>query len=119
MSVTGGNHAVVVGLDVGGTKTNATVLDETGAFLVDRMVEAPSRVHQGPAAAIAAIGQAMDRALAITGRSRDDVLAVGLDTPGPASAAVSSRLEAPPTSPSPSGGGSTSAAPSSTRCTFR
>ncbi len=86
MSVTGGNHAVVVGLDVGGTKTNATVLDETGAFLIDRMMETPSRVHQGPAAAIEAIGQAMDLALEITGRTRDAVLAVGLDTPGPASA---------------------------------
>ena len=56
MSVTGENHAVVVGLDVGGTKTNATVLDETGAFLVDRMVETPSRVSDGPAAAMEAIG---------------------------------------------------------------
>ena len=86
MSTTAGNRAVVVGLDVGGTKTNATVLDESGAFLIDRMTEAPSCVHQGPAAAIEAIGRAMDLALAITGRSRDAVLAVGLDTPGPASA---------------------------------
>jgi predicted NBD/HSP70 family sugar kinase len=86
MSVTGENHAVVVGLDVGGTKTNATVLDEAGAFLIDHMTETPSRVHQGPAAAIEAIGQAMDLALESTGRTRDAVLAVGLDTPGPASA---------------------------------
>jgi glucokinase len=85
-SVTRGSGAVVVGLDVGGTKTNATVLDDTGGFLIDRMTEAPSRVHEGPAAAIEAIGDAMDLALAITGRSRHDVLAVGLDTPGPASA---------------------------------
>ena len=40
--------AVVVGLDVGGTKTNATVLAEDGKFLVDRMVEVPSRVLEGP-----------------------------------------------------------------------
>ncbi|MEY2523735.1 MAG: glucokinase [Ilumatobacteraceae bacterium] len=86
MSVIAGDHAVVVGLDVGGTKTNATVLDETGRFLIDGMTEAPSRVHEGPAAAIEAIGDAMDLALAITGRSRESVLAVGLDTPGPASA---------------------------------
>jgi predicted NBD/HSP70 family sugar kinase len=86
MSVTPGNDAVVVGLDVGGTKTNATVLDESGVFLIDRMTETPSRVHQGTAAAIEAIGHAMDRALEITGRSRDSVRAVGLDTPGPASA---------------------------------
>lgn len=87
MSVNKENDAVVVGLDVGGTKTNATVLDESGAFLIDRMTETPSRVHQGTAAAIEAIGFAMDRALGITGRSRDAVRAVGLDTPGPASAA--------------------------------
>ena len=30
-------HVVVVGIDVGGSKTNATVVDLTGAFLVDRM----------------------------------------------------------------------------------
>ena len=30
---------VVVGLDNGGTSNNATVLDATGQFLVDRMVE--------------------------------------------------------------------------------
>jgi glucokinase len=86
MSVTASNLPVVVGLDVGGTKTNATVLDETGAFLIDRMTEAPSCVHDGPAAAIDAIGRAMDLALELAGRSRGAVLAVGLDTPGPASA---------------------------------
>ena len=35
---------VVVGLDNGGTSNNATVLDGSGRFLVDRMVETPSRV---------------------------------------------------------------------------
>jgi predicted NBD/HSP70 family sugar kinase len=79
-------RAVVVGLDVGGTKTNATVLDDTGTFLVGEMVEAPSRVQEGPAAAIAAIREAMDLALAVAETSRDAVRAVGLDTPGPASA---------------------------------
>ena len=63
MPLTAGSRAVVVGLDVGGTKTNATVLDDTGAFLIDRMTEAPSRVHEGPAAAIEAIGHAMDARL--------------------------------------------------------
>jgi predicted NBD/HSP70 family sugar kinase len=75
----------VVGLDVGGTKTNATVLDDVGAFLVDRMVEVPSRVHDGPAAALDAISRAMSSALEACGFDRDHVLAIGLDTPGPAS----------------------------------
>ena len=78
--------SVVVGIDNGGTKTNATVLDASGRFLVDRMLEVPSRVAEGPEAAIEAMVDAMDRALAHVGIARDRVAAVGLDTPGPASA---------------------------------
>ena len=84
---------VVVGIDNGGTKTNATVLDASGTFLVDRMHEVPSRVAEGPDAAIEAMIHAMDVALAAAGVARDRVAAVGLDTPGPASAdgVISSR----------------------------
>ena len=79
-------EAVVVGLDVGGTKTNATVLAEDGTFLVDHMVEVMSCVLEGPAAAIAAIDKAMELVLARTATPRSRVRAIGLDTPGPASA---------------------------------
>jgi predicted NBD/HSP70 family sugar kinase len=79
-------RSVVVGLDNGGTKNNATVLDENGAFLVDRMIETPSRVHEGPGVAIAAMAEALDNVLAMTGITREAVRAVGLDTPGPAGA---------------------------------
>jgi len=79
-------ESVVVGLDVGGTKTNATVLVDDGRFLVDRMVEVASRVLDGPPAAVAAIDEAMDLVLDMTGVSRHRVRAIGLDTPGPASA---------------------------------
>ncbi len=84
---------VVVGLDNGGTSNNATVLDASGRFLVDRMVETPSRVLEGPAVAVEALAGAMDNILALTGISRTAVTAVGLDTPGPASATgvISSR----------------------------
>jgi predicted NBD/HSP70 family sugar kinase len=81
-----GATAVVVGLDVGGNKTNATVLDEHGRFLVDRMVEVVSLVREGPAAAVAATEEAMELALAVAGTQRAAVRAIGLDTPGPASA---------------------------------
>jgi glucokinase len=77
---------VVVGLDNGGTANNATVLDEDGHFLVDRLVETPSRVREGPAIAVEALATAFDNVLAVTGVPRSAVLAVGLDTPGPASA---------------------------------
>ena len=78
--------AVVVGLDVGGTKTNATVLAEDGAYLVDCMLETPSRVHEGPTPPSTAIETAMARALDVSGAAPEAVRAVGLDTPGPASA---------------------------------
>lgn len=76
----------VVGLDNGGTSNNATVLTLDGRFLVDRLVEVPSRVREGPDVAIAALVQALDTVVKVAGVSRDAVLAVGLDTPGPASA---------------------------------
>jgi predicted NBD/HSP70 family sugar kinase len=80
------DHQVVVGLDVGGTTCNATVLTAGGTFLVDRMVETPSRVTEGPAVAIEVIAGCLDGVLRLTGTPRTAVAAVGLDTPGPASA---------------------------------
>ncbi|WP_432976329.1 ROK family protein [Dactylosporangium sp. CA-233914] len=77
---------VVVGLDNGGTANNATVLDRDGTFLVDGLVEVPSRVLDGPEAAIEALAAAFDNILAVTKVDRSHVVAVGLDTPGPASA---------------------------------
>lgn len=84
---------VVVGLDNGGNKNNATVLDATGKFLVDRLVETPSRVQEGPEAAVDSLEAAYASILASTGVAPGTVRAVGLDTPGPASAdgVISSR----------------------------
>ena len=80
------NPWVVVGLDNGGTANNATVLDASGRFLVDRLCETPSRVQEGPEAAVGALVQALDHVLERTGIEKASVRAVGLDTPGPASA---------------------------------
>jgi predicted NBD/HSP70 family sugar kinase len=77
---------VVIGLDVGGTATNATVVDQSGRFLVDRLVETPSCVLDGPAAALDALARSVDVVLELTGADRSAVRAVGLDTPGPSSA---------------------------------
>jgi glucokinase len=80
------DHQVVVGLDVGATTCNATVLTADGRFLVDRMVETLSRVTDGPAIALDVLAGALDGVLELTGTPRGAVAAVGLDTPGPASA---------------------------------
>ena len=81
-----GGHGLVVGVDTGGTANNVTVLDTAGRFLIDRMVESPSRVAEGPAAALDALRAAFHGALAFVAADRGDILAVGLATPGPASA---------------------------------
>lgn len=78
--------SVIVGIDNGATKNNVTVLDSAGQFLVDRMVEVPSRVTEGTAPALDALADTFEMGLTITGTERSSVRAVGLDTPGPASA---------------------------------
>jgi glucokinase len=88
-----GQEWVVVGLDNGGNKNNGTVLDPSRRFLLDRLVETPSRVKEGPEVAVGALVDAFDGILKVTGVSRARVRSVGLATPGPASAdgVISSR----------------------------
>lgn len=81
-----GRSWVVVGLDNGGTSNNATILDEAGTFLVDQLVESPSMVLDGPEAAVEALAGSMQKVLDVAGVARTSVRAVGLGTPGPASA---------------------------------
>ena len=78
---------VAVGIDNGGTTNNGTVLTSDGRFLVDTMAELPSLVREGPDKAIQALADEFDKVLGMTGVPREKVLGVGLDTPGPASAA--------------------------------
>lgn len=84
--MSGGRPWVVVGLDNGGTSNNAAVLDANGRYLVDRLLETPSVVRQGPEAAVAALADALTHALDTTGVPREQLRAVGLGTPGPATA---------------------------------
>jgi predicted NBD/HSP70 family sugar kinase len=77
---------VTVGIDNGGTTNNGTVRDADGQFLVASMAEIPSLVREGPEVAIPQLVDAVDNVLVMTGVPRTAVRAVGLDTPGPASA---------------------------------
>jgi predicted NBD/HSP70 family sugar kinase len=60
---------------------------------VDELIESPSRVTEGPDVAVEALVLSFEDVLRRTGVPRERVRAVGLDTPGPASAegVVSSR----------------------------
>ena len=88
-----GSSSYVVGLDNGGTANKFTVMDRDGRFLIDRLVELPSRVTEGPSAAISALRDAFEAAIEMAGIERREVLGVGFDTPGPATAlgVISSR----------------------------
>lgn len=76
----------VAGIDNGGTKNAGTILDPDGNYLVDKMVESPSRVLEGPQIAVDALAEALNNVLELTGVKFHQIRAVGLDTPGPASA---------------------------------
>jgi glucokinase len=77
---------VVVGVDNGGTTNNGTILDSSGRFLLDRMAEVPSEVREGPDKAIRALVLSVEQVLGLASLPITAVRAVGLDTPGPASA---------------------------------
>ena len=78
---------VVAGIDLGGTAINYTFLDERGDFLIDGLCEHPARSVEGPETCIGQIADGLEMAAARAGVARTKLVAVGLDTPGPASGA--------------------------------
>src|SRR5713226_5081849 len=79
--------AVVAGVDVGGTAVNYTLVDGQEKFLVEGLCEHPSLAKQGPEICLQQIADGLQVATDRAGVALVDVVAVGLDTPGPASAA--------------------------------
>lgn len=78
---------IVAGIDLGGTAVNYTFLDESGQFLIEALCEHPARSVEGPAVCLQQIADGLILAAERAGIRLADVVAVGLDTPGPASAA--------------------------------
>jgi glucokinase len=79
--------AVVAGVDLGGTAVNYTLVDGQEKFLVEGLCEHPSLAKQGPEICLQQIADGLKVATDRAGVALVDVVAVGLDTPGPASAA--------------------------------
>ena len=77
----------VAGIDLGGTAINYTFLDERGQFLIEGLCEHPARSTEGPDVCLGQIEAGLALATGRAGVPRDKLVAVGLDTPGPASAA--------------------------------
>jgi glucokinase len=78
---------VVAGVDLGGTAINYTLLDQQEKFLIEGLFEHPALARQGPDICLQQIADGLKFATEKAGVSLDDVVAVGLDTPGPASSA--------------------------------
>jgi glucokinase len=77
---------IVAGIDLGGTAVNYTFLDESGQFLIENLCEHPARSVEGPAVCLRQIVDGLGLAAEQAGVRLADLVAVGLDTPGPASA---------------------------------
>jgi glucokinase len=79
--------AIVAGIDLGGTAVNFTLLDSGGGqFLVEGLCEHPALATQGPDVCLQQIADGLEVAAKRGGVGLRDIIAVGLDTPGPASA---------------------------------
>jgi predicted NBD/HSP70 family sugar kinase len=76
---------VVAGVDLGGTAINYTIVTTDEKFLIHGLCEHPARSIEGPDICLGQIEDGLKIAVHKAGVSLDDIVAVGLDTPGPAS----------------------------------
>ena len=87
MTITAKSVKVVAGVDLGGTAINYTFLDQRGQFLIEGLCEHPARSVEGPDVCLGQIADGLAIAAEQVGIRVENVVAIGLDTPGPASAA--------------------------------
>ena len=77
---------VVSGIDLGGTAINYTFVTSDEKFLIEGLCEHPARSKDGPGVCLQQIEDGLKIAAGKAGIPLDAIVAVGLDTPGPASA---------------------------------
>jgi predicted NBD/HSP70 family sugar kinase len=78
---------VVAGVDLGGTAINYTFIDANSRFLIEELFEHPALSREGPDVCLSQIADGLKIAADRAGIALSDVTVVGLDTPGPATAA--------------------------------
>jgi len=78
---------VVAGVDLGGNAVNYTLMNREGQFLIEGLCEHPSLAKQGPEICLRQIEDGLKIAAEKSDVLFSEIVAVGLDTPGPASAA--------------------------------
>ncbi|MFZ1143198.1 MAG: ROK family protein [Candidatus Sulfotelmatobacter sp.] len=77
---------VVAGVDLGGTAINYTLVNREEEFLIEGLCEHPALSKQGPEVCLQQIADGLKIATDLAGIGLADVVAIGLDTPGPSSA---------------------------------
>jgi glucokinase len=78
---------VVAGVDLGGTAINYTLITRDEKFLIEGLCEHPALSKQGPDICLQQIEDGLKIAADLAQIPLTDIVAIGLDTPGPASAA--------------------------------
>jgi glucokinase len=78
---------LAAGIDIGGTAINYTLVTASGQFLIDGLCEHPARAKEGPDVCLQQVVDGLAIAVQQAGVPAADVRVIGLDTPGPASAA--------------------------------
>ncbi|HVW84935.1 MAG TPA: ROK family protein [Bryobacteraceae bacterium] len=78
--------SIVAGVDLGGTAINYTFIDAHEKFLIETLCEHPARAREGPEVCLQQIADGLRIAVEKAGFFPSEVVAIGLDTPGPASA---------------------------------
>jgi len=78
---------VVAGVDLGGTAVNYTLVNQQEQFLIEGLCEHPALSKQGPDICLKQIEDGLKIAAERAQVTLSDIVAVGLDTPGPASSA--------------------------------
>ena len=78
---------VVAGVDLGGTAVNYTLVNREEQFLIEGLCEYPALAKQGPEICLKQIEDGLKIAAEKANVLVSEIVAVGLDTPGPASAA--------------------------------
>jgi predicted NBD/HSP70 family sugar kinase len=73
-------------VDLGGTAVNYTFLTGDEEFLIESLCEHPARALEGPGICLRQIEEGLAMAARRAGVALSDIVVVGLDTPGPASA---------------------------------
>jgi glucokinase len=76
---------VVAGVDLGGTAVNYTLVNRVEQFLIEGLCEHPALAKQGPEICLRQIEDGLKIAADRANVQLSEIVAVGLDTPGPAS----------------------------------